>query len=157
MRTRYLIVGLLILLAGLLGCSEDDALNYRSLLGAWYNELPLTEDPSATLRIEYTFNEDSSYIFSQKIIRTSPSIPSETVVSDTGSYLLNGNRLSLFPNERYFDLNNLSPLEQILFENTRSQREIWVEFDQRGWELTLTFPCPINAACAPGTTYYRAL
>ena len=142
-------------------CSKDvEEAQTDLILGAWEQNEPVEgEDFIQSLR--YVFHSDRSFDLSRTIINPSTSEIVGYRAKSSGSYDINGNRLTLLESERYLhndtdrwysDLDDLEP-----FEFTGGPKQVSFSLNEEQNLLTFQYdPCGINENCISSQTFSRS-
>lgn len=158
MRALSYIVILTILL---FSCSKDvEEAQADLILGAWEQNEPL-EGENLIQSFQYIFHSDRSFDLSRTIINPSTSEIVGYLAKSSGTYDINGNRLTLLESERYIhddsdrlysDLEDLEP-----FESAGGPIQVSFSVDEEQNQLTFQFdPCGINENCISFLTFSRS-
>jgi hypothetical protein len=158
MRTLSYIAVLAILF---FSCSKDvEEAQADMILGAWEQNEPV-EGEDFIQSFQYIFHSDRSFDLSRTIINPSTSEVVGYLAKSSGTYDINGNRLTLIESERhihndsdrlYSDLEDLEPSEsaggpiQVSFSVDEEQNQLTFQFD----------PCAINENCISSLTFIRS-
>ena len=158
MRTLSFIALLAILFSS---CSKDvDEAQTDLILGTWEQNEPV-EGEDLIQSLQYVFRSNGSFDLSSVIIDPSTSEIVGYRAMTSGTYDIDGNRLTLIESERYLhndsdrlysDLQDLEPSEftggptQVSFSLDEAQNQLTFHFD----------PCGINENCLSSLTFSRS-
>ena len=157
MRTLSFIAVLTILFSS---CSKDvEEAQTDLIFGTWEQNEPV-EGENLIQSLQYVFHPDRSFTLSRSMIDPSTSEIVGYRAMSSGTYDVNGNRLTLIESERYIhndsdrlysDLQDLEPSEftggptQVSFLLDEAQNQLTFQFD----------PCGINENCISSLTFSR--
>lgn len=142
-------------------CSKDvEEAPADLILGAW-EQNELVEGENLIQSLQYVFHSDRKYDLSRTIIDPSTSEVVGYRAKASGTYDINGSRLTLVESERfihndsdrlYADLDDLEP-----FEFTGGPTQVSFLLDEERNQLTFQFdPCGINENCISSLTFSRS-
>ncbi|WP_194775503.1 hypothetical protein [Pararhodonellum marinum] len=148
------------LFAVTLSCNlEDEVLVPSNLFGTWESNL-FQENMEWGQVISYTFHDDGTFeynstvqqIFPRKELGFNSKASGIYTVDGSKVYLIETKYLSVPQNSSLFIV-PLAELEE--WEDWYREKEIMVTFKKRGSQMVMIEGCPINAACAPPSIFFR--